>query len=693
MTYRNEIDGLRAIAVLGVVLYHAGFGFLASGYAGVDIFFVISGYLIGGQILSDLAAGTFRFRDFYARRARRILPALFAMIVVTCAVGYFILLPHDYRYLYGAAASSIASLSNFWFLDQIDYFNPQAAHDPLIHTWSLGVEEQFYLLVPLLFWASSRWWRSHVQAMVLILFALSFALTLRLGETAPQAAFYLLPTRAWELLAGIFVAMNRLRFCNTFSRRFQAILSLAGLLLLGVGVTLVPPSATWPGSWTFIPVAGACLILAFGGQPSLAQWMLTLPPMRIVGLVSYSAYLWHQPILSFLDYRNRTPETLAAQSFVVLATIGLSVISWRYIERPFRARAIPPRLGRGLLAGTALVVFLVGIGAHVTRGYPGRLPPDVAATLDLATAFPPNYKRCLRGRSDVAGMDLSASCVLGADVTPDIALWGDSHAAAIADALALAIAPQSRALQAFLLSSCQPIPGLINATQHMAERCPEFNAKVRDYLLTRDEITTVVLFATWDNYFLNGDFPDMSGVTGEDTFFSYPLDGTSGMDERARLDAIRQALRDLIALLHAAGKRVVVVQSLPRPQTDVPRLIALRLWDGEPAPVDLGYDIGHFRAQTDVGRALFAKVAAGLPAGAVTLVEPAPAFCGAGECSVVRAGKILFFDGNHPLGSRHRTSCAADPRGDPGRRNGRCRQGTRALVLWPLGMDIGRARA
>lgn len=207
MTYRSEIDGLRAIAVMGVILHHAGVGAMSSGYAGVDIFFVISGYLIGGQILSDLAAGTFRFRDFYARRARRILPALLAMIAATCVAGAFILLPHDYRYLFGAAVAAMLSVSNFWFFDRIDYFNPQAANDPLIHTWSLGVEEQFYLLVPLLFWLLWHWFRAHLRTLVMLLVGLSFALCLLLGQTAPEAAFYLLPTRAWELLAGVLVAM------------------------------------------------------------------------------------------------------------------------------------------------------------------------------------------------------------------------------------------------------------------------------------------------------------------------------------------------------------------------------------------------------------------------------------------------------------------------------------------------------
>lgn len=648
MTYRNEIDGLRAIAVLGVILYHAGFGFMGSGYAGVDIFFVISGYLIGGQILSDLAAGTFRFREFYARRARRILPALFAMIAATCAAGAFILLPHDFRYLFGAAVTALLSLSNFWFLDQIDYFNPQAAHDPLIHTWSLGVEEQFYLFVPLLCWALWRWLRGRIGLVLVILVVLSFALCLRLSVTAPAAAFYLLPTRAWELLAGILVAMTRPRLCHLVANPLQAALSLVGLVLLGIAVAAVPASARWPGPWTLVPVLGTALVLMFGATPSLARRTLTLPPVRLVGLVSYSSYLWHQPILSFLDYTGRAPVTPATQAAVVLATLALSALSWRYIEQPFRARTIPPRLGRALLAGVAAGVFVVAIGAHVTRGYPGRLPRNVTAILDLASAHPPNYMRCLRGRRDVAGMDLAASCVLGADARPTVALWGDSHGAAIADSLAGGLARQGHALQAFLLSSCQPIPGLINATQQIGERCPEFNDKVLDYILNQDNLRTVVLFATWDNYFRHGDFPDMFGVTGEDEFFSFPTGASPEMDEAARRAAVRAAVADLFRRLDAAGKRVVVVQSLPRPQVDVPRLIARRLWSGHEIPHDLGYDIASFRAQTALGRELFAGVAEEFRDGAVTLVDPEPAFCNNAHCFVVRGGEILFFDGNHP---------------------------------------------
>ena len=211
MKYRTEIDGLRAIAVLFVILYHLGLITVGAGFAGVDVFFVISGYLIGGLILSECATNSFRFRNFFARRARRIFPALFTVILVSFAAGWVIMLPKDYQYFMGGGATAVLSLSNIWFASRIDYFTPDAEKDLLIHTWSLGVEELPHLVVPLLLVVGWKFFQRYLLHTLIILTISSFLLAVWMSINHPQMSFYMLPSRAWELLIGVIIALREKR--------------------------------------------------------------------------------------------------------------------------------------------------------------------------------------------------------------------------------------------------------------------------------------------------------------------------------------------------------------------------------------------------------------------------------------------------------------------------------------------------
>ncbi|MEZ5714953.1 MAG: acyltransferase [Paracoccaceae bacterium] len=244
--YRRDIDGLRAIAIAGVVIDHAGFSLLPGGFAGVDVFFVISGFLIGGHIFEDLAAGSFSFRRFYARRVRRIYPALALVLLATMVAGWFVMIPHDYRWMGGAAFTALLSLSNIWFYETVDYFHPEALHDPLIHTWSLGVEEQFYLIVPLLlllFWRR----RAAIPWLLGALVALSLGTALATSAEYRMEAFYLLHTRAWELFGGVLVAHLALTG-RTAPQGLRAPLSTLGLLLILAPMALTRWARPGPGS-------------------------------------------------------------------------------------------------------------------------------------------------------------------------------------------------------------------------------------------------------------------------------------------------------------------------------------------------------------------------------------------------------------------------------------------------------------
>ena len=659
--YRTDIDGLRAIAILGVVLYHAGLKSMSGGYAGVDVFFVISGYLIGGNILDGLARGDFSFRRFYLRRVRRILPALVVMVLAVMLLGWFTLMPHVYRYTGGAAFSALLSLSNIWFLFTIDYFRPEAAEDPLVHTWSLGVEEQFYLIVPLMLVLLWRWGSGArlIAPALIALIAASFFVAVATSAEYRMQAFYLLHTRAWELLIGVAIAVAERR--RPLPIALHAPAYVLGLILVLIGLWSVPPKAPWPGFWTLPAVLGSALILAAPHAPKWLQTPLTVAPMRFLGLISYSFYLWHQPAFSLLKSALLWPETLAGIALVLAGVIAVSALSWRFVEQPFRRPGPVPRPRRLALTGAAALVVVIALGGHISRGYPSRMPPEVMALLDMRLSASRDYKRCMYSRPQVPDFKAESACVLGnggviaapedaATARPEIALWGDSHGARLAGPLAAELARDGLRTRQFTLSSCLPVPGLIIPGQTRASQCPAFNDKVMTYLAAHPEISHVVLFATWKNYLFDISGPDMTGHSREDGFFAIPQQASPPPSGAAIRSAITDHLARQLHSLTRGARRVTLVMPVPRPDIDIPLLFGTRAWWGTPPPRDAGYP----RAVYDVlGRdmkAVFTEAIAlaDAPAGAITLIDPAEIFCDAQSCALIRDGQLLYTDGNHP---------------------------------------------
>lgn len=645
MIYRHELDGLRAISVMSVILYHMGISQIGAGYAGVDIFFVISGFLIGGQIAKDRAQGTFTYWNFYARRAVRIFPALFFVIICSTIAGWFIMLPYEFRYFGGGAISALLSVSNFWFWNIIDYFNPNAALDPLVHTWSLAVEEQFYLFVPLLFgllWAFGK----KTLFMVLLSLALaSFITALTTNSDSPMTAFYLLHTRAWELLVGVLAALK-----SDSMRSFKtnaALMSNIGLILIIAGLTLLPHNSHWPGSWTLVPVTGAVLILLFGTEKSFSQTVLKLAPLRFVGLISYSAYLWHQPILSFLGIKNISPNDGTDLSIVFAVILLISYLSWRLVEQPFRNKTLPLFYSRSLLILASFFITAFAIGGHFTNGYPTRVPSEVRQVLQSVTV-PDSLRDCLLNRKQVQYMALSEACEFGASTVPSVAVWGDSHAASISQPLGKALGDLGLSLKQFTLSSCQPILNLINFGQSRADQCAKFNFEVFSKLVVSSEIKTIVMFATWDNYFLNSATPNMLGVREVDDFYSYPISHGPDLPDQMRKDIISNELKEIVKNLTAAGKQIILVASLPRPDISIPNYFARQVWNGTASLDNVGYPIEIFRLQSNFGRKVL-KEASNFSEGdnLVKLVDPADIFCDSTQCALIKNGELLYMDGNH----------------------------------------------
>ncbi|MEO1536395.1 MAG: acyltransferase family protein [Pseudomonadota bacterium] len=365
--YRPEIDGLRAIAVLPVVLFHAGVPGLSGGYIGVDIFFVISGYLITSITVDELSEGHFSFARFYERRARCLLPALFVVILARLIPAWFLLLPADLEAFSHSVAFASVFLSNFYFLENADYFDAPTDEMPLLHTWSLAVEEQFYLVFPLLLillWRSHPVWRN---TLLLLLFLASLAWAEISSHLYPQSGFYLLPSRFWQLLAGAGCALW-IRRGATPENGFMAIF---GLLLILVSFILFGPEPRHPSLLTAIPVLGTCIVIVFARGGVAAQTILSLPAVVGVGLVSYSAYLWHQPLMAFARVQSLDEPPLTLMLGLAALSFGLAWLTWLYVERPVRQGAFPSTRRRVFSAsGLGILVFIAfGSAGELSDGF------------------------------------------------------------------------------------------------------------------------------------------------------------------------------------------------------------------------------------------------------------------------------------------------------------------------------------
>ena len=369
MKYRAEIDGLRALAVLPVILFHAGFEWFGGGFVGVDVFFVISGYLITTIIISEMAEGKFSIVNFYERRARRILPALFFVMVVCIPFAWFWLVPSD-LVEFGHSLIAVSTFSsNFLFWSEAGYFGGPAELKPLLHTWSLAVEEQYYILFPIFIILT---WRLGIKWILIIL---SFIFMLSLGVAQwgaykiPSANFYLLPTRGWELLIGVFIAFY-LKY-NTYIKSYlvNQLLSLLGFSMIIYSIIVFNASTPFPSLYALIPTIGTGLVILCATPQTTIHKLLSLNFIVGVGLISYSTYLWHQPILAFARHAIEGEVHNLTVIMLCISSLFFGWFSWRFIERPFRQKSY---LQRKFIFEFSLVGILffsiIGISLHVIDG-------------------------------------------------------------------------------------------------------------------------------------------------------------------------------------------------------------------------------------------------------------------------------------------------------------------------------------
>ena len=500
--YRPDIDGLRALAVISVILFHNGIPGFDGGYVGVDVFFVISGYLIT-QLLEESRdeSAPRRLATFYVRRMRRILPALLATCLVTAIVAVAIFTPDQLVNVGKFLAATPVMLSNVATWTRGDYFAPGVRQLPLSHLWSISVEEQFYLVYPLLLIAITRY-RLPYRRLTLVVFAsLSLALCVWASHRAPEANYVFAPTRAWELLLGGMLTIGGVpRIGNRIAAEGLAVV---GLLGIAVAVHLYTSAIRYPGTAAMLPCMATAALLATGSgpRPALVNRMLSWPPLVFVGLISYSLYLWHQPLLVFANYYYIAPLRPAATAALLVATLLVATASWRFIERPVRARILM-KSTRTLLVGAGVGsagILLAGLVLWNSDGFPQRFPPETRGLIVSMTATP-ELVRCVEEVS-LEQVRAGRLCNYGpGDPSPKVLLWGDSHALAMMPAVKELAKAHGMHVYFVAKYNCLPLFAPLNPTRidTATDRygCANFNTAVLE-AVTRLEPELIILDGAW----------------------------------------------------------------------------------------------------------------------------------------------------------------------------------------------------
>lgn len=539
-SYRKDIDGLRALAILLVVLFHSGVGALSGGFIGVDVFFVISGFLIGSIISREISNNTFSFYQFYVRRIRRIAPALFFMLFSITALSYSILSPMEFRDLAKYITAVLLFVPNVMLLKGIDYFNPSADLNPMLMTWSLGIEEQFYFVLPALMIFARRI-RFSVKAVMVTLSLASLIASIIITPINGNSAFYLLHTRAWELGAGVLLALYRSQPV-TGSKGIP--LTLAGLLLILIPVFFLDKESVFPGFLALMPVAGAVLIILT--HNALHQHLLENPVMVFIGKVSYSWYLWHWPLLSLARISSNEPLTAVQGLTISAGALLIATFSWYFVEKPFRRPARPQQR----IITSYSILCVVGILSFVSIYLAGGLKYRVNDLVNNGELFKVEAERdpCLLSYGP--NLPSTNSLCMPAVAVPAVALVGDSHAAALRSAVAEYALKKSKPLFQLTKSSC---PFLVGSTRYMlnhpeqGDHCTAFNKAVMKTLLS-DKVDEVVITAFWSSGFSLIPGNGFRSIDGKQT------------DNYLALD---QGLGNAIKQLRAAHKKITLVEDAP----------------------------------------------------------------------------------------------------------------------------------
>jgi len=625
MQYRPAIDGLRAVAVILVLLFHAKVPFFSGGYIGVDVFFVISGYLITTLIYHECIAGHFSLLGFYQRRMRRIFPAFFLVVLSTFAVGAIVMLPPDLIGLGSSGTAATLFISNFYFWEQgQNFLRGTPEFEPLLHTWSLSIEEQFYLIFPIFVLVTLRFFKRLDFTFMAVALG-SFAISVYLISADPRGAFYSSTGRAWELLLGSWLAVTC--FKDLVPRGIIPVLQVVGLVMI-VGAAFSYSMLTpFPGFAALIPCLGTALMVAWSDQKSWVVKGLSHPALVWLGLISYPLYLWHWPVLVLA--RFALLRELHAYEIVALYLLAgvLAAATWQYVEKPFRARSSRISARRVFALGAAASCLALAIGGALlaTEGLLVTPPDRVDQMLAAAKDYAPRLGSCHNW--DRKSPDQFSNCIVGAKDRPEFnfALWGDSHAGAVAIAVDKAGLTASKKGLQFTADNCPPLLGTQVVVSHVVTDCDARNEATFD-LLQQHQIHRVILAGAWVQY-VEDDAKELRPTNEPDV----------GKDRAASL---RWALKQTIDRLRAAGIDPVIVGPVPEIGWNVPSILAAKESRKEPMPK------GPSLADFMTSQRKIMPILRELGDGAASVMYPHDALCRS-TCMVQLNGQILYSDTEH----------------------------------------------
>ena len=625
--YRADIDGLRAVAVLAVIAFHACPAYLPGGFIGVDMFFVISGYLISGIIYKAQREDTFSYADFYARRVRRIFPALLAAIALCLAYGWLVLLPTEYEQLGGHVAAGTVFLQNVAFWQESGYFDTSASLKPLLHLWSLAVEEQIYLVFPPLV-LFALWMRWPMVPVLAVLLVASFAANLFMAGRSVSADFFLTPFRAWEFLGGAILAWIHDRRGQSSERTWLGeAASWAGVLLLAAGMAWITDREPYPGWRAVVPVVGTLLVIAAGRSASFNRWALSLAPVVWVGLISYPLYLFHWPLISFVHIiKGATPDPKLIAAAVGLSFV-LAVVTYYCLERKLRHsrwRWTVPLLLAGFLA-------LGGVGAAIWKG---KLPPkppslEVQQVNQAISEWPPvkPYDFFAGYHSQRNVREITRTQIGGSG--PQTLFFGDSNMYMYAPRIhELLHAGDEKSRGAIFITrgGCCPIPGVLRPDIPASENLvPVFE----DEVLTNPAIDRVVIAARWQAYLSRGSISTINGIK-------------SGTEE-GRREALA-AFGSMITKLVSSGKRVTVLLAIPSGESLDPHRMVTRTFLGGQTCRVVPMAAESFRSTYGGPIAELASVSA---ANGADVIDPMQFLCRDGICIAMNEDGPIRADAGH----------------------------------------------
>lgn len=622
--FRPDVEGLRALAILPVIAYHANNALVPGGFIGVDIFFVISGFLITGIILREMQAGEFSLQSFYLRRIRRIFPALFFMLSAALIAGCFLLSPLNMIEFGRTVVSSVLFFSNWQFMQLSDYFDGTAELKPLLHTWSLAVEEQFYIVFPLLLLMVRKWFKGRFAIVIGGIAVLSLVKCLWVLTQAPIAAFYVAQNRAYELLIGAFLAAGAVPALTGRGSREAA--AAVGFAMILTSLIVFDNATVFPGLNALLPCVGAALIIHAGSSgDSVVGRALSLGPVRFVGAISYALYLWHWPVLVFArhyTFHELTPaQILAAIAFTFL----MAVISYRFIERPFRKHAVPGvRWQPFAVAGTcAAVLASMGAVSIASQGLPQRFSAPTLAMYAYSKDYNPKRSVCHGGRNKRIAYE--KNCIYGdTGAAPQVAIWGDSYGAELVVGLGEVAARHHESIMQITSSACPPA---LHYNPRIRPACAVHNDDVFAKLKNDPRIQEVLLVGYYGEY------------------------------QQDNWNTLAQGLREAALGLTQAGKHVVLIYPWPTFQYPVPMALGALV-----ARNDSPYDFSQSRVDFVREDANVSRMLDGVAEAAhAQRILTADMLCDARQCKNFDGAAALYWDEFHVSIAGARRLAAAFP--------------------------------